>query len=137
METIRTKYLGNYRTEAEHVASGAKIITDAPQDNHGKGEFFSPTDLLTASYSSCALTIMGIAAKTHGFDIDGTEVNTTKIMGSNPRRIVELIVNYTFPHNNYNEKERKIIETSIKQCPVANSLDPSLKITTTIKYNNL
>ena len=137
MEKTRTKYLGNYSTEIEHLASGAKIMTSAPQDNHGKGDAFSPTDLLAAAYSSCTLTIMGIAAATHGFDIDGAEVETIKIMSSNPRRVAELVVNYTFPHNNYNEKERKIIETSIKQCPVVNSLDPNLTITSTIKYNNL
>jgi len=136
METVRTKYLGSLRTEAEHVASGTKIVTDAPVDNHGKGEFFSPTDLMAASYGCCALTIMGIAAQKHGFDIDGAEVKTTKVMGTDPRRIVELVVDYTFPHNRYNENERKIIELSVRQCPVANSLDPALKITRTIVYKD-
>ncbi len=134
METVRTKYLGNLRTEMEHVKSGTKIITDAPVDNHGKGESFSPTDLLAASYSGCVLTIIGIAAQTHGFNIDGTEVKTTKIMGADPRRVAELVVEFTFPHNNYNEKERKIIELATKQCPVANSIDPVMKITKTITY---
>ena len=134
METVRTKYLGGLRTEAEHIASGTKIVTDAPVDNHGKGEFFSPTDLLAASYGCCALTIMGIAAQSHNFDIDGAEVKTTKVMGTDPRRVVELVVEYTFPHNRYSEKERKIIELSVKQCPVANSLDPALKITKMIVY---
>ena len=136
METLKTKYLGGLRTEVEHVASGTKLITDAPTDNHGKGEFFSPTDLLAASYGCCALTIMGIAAQSHGFDIDGAEAKTTKIMGVDPRRVVELVVEYTFPHNHYNDKERKIIEFSTKQCPVANSLDPALKITRTIVYKD-
>ena len=134
METVRTKYLGGLRTEAEHVASGAKITTDAPVDNHGKGQCFSPTDLLAASYGCCVLTIIGIAAQAHGFDIDGTEVKTTKIMGVDPRRIAELVVEFSFPHNHYSEKERKIIELSAKQCPVANSLDPDMKITKTFLY---
>ena len=134
METIRTKYLGSLRTEAEHVASGTKIVTDAPVDNHGKGEFFSPSDLMAASYGSCALTIMGIAAQTHGFNIDGAEVKTKKIMGSAPRRIEELVVEFIFPHNRYSDKERKIIELSSKECPVANSLNPAMKITRTIVY---
>jgi uncharacterized OsmC-like protein len=116
------------------LQSGAKIITDAPVDNHGKGESFSPTDLFAASYASCALTIIGIATQTHGFDIDGTVVKTTKIMGENPRRIAELIVEFTFPHNNYNEKERKIIEGAIRGCPVANSLPETLKITRTLNF---
>jgi len=133
METVKTNYLGDLRTEAEHVASGTKIITDAPLDNHGKGEF-SPTDLLAASYSSCVLTIIGLAGKTHGFSIDGAEAKTKKIMGTDPRRIVELQVDYTFPHDNYSDKERKMIELAVKQCPVANSLDPAMKITKTITY---
>ena len=136
MATIKTKYLGSLRTEAEHVASGTKIVTDAPVDNHGKGEFFSPSDLMAASYGCCALTIMGIAAQTHSFNIDGAEVKTKKIMGSAPRRIEELVVEFTFPHNRYSDKERKIIELSSKECPVANSLDPAMKITRTIVYQD-
>jgi uncharacterized OsmC-like protein len=134
METVRTTYLGNLRTEAVHLQSGAKIVTDAPSDNRGKGEAFSPTDLFAASYASCALTIIGIATQTHGFDIDGTVVKTTKVMGQAPRRIAELIVDFTFPHNNYSDKERKIIEGAIKACPVANSLPETLKITRTINF---
>ena len=136
METLRTEYLGNLRTETEHVVSGAKIITDAPLDNYGKADSFSPTDLFAASYGCCALTIMGIAAQTHGFNIDGAEVKTKKIMGNAPRRIEELVVEFTFPHNRYSNKERKIIELSSKECPVANSLDPAMKITRTIVYKD-
>jgi uncharacterized OsmC-like protein len=134
METVRTTYLGDLRTEAIHLQSGTKIITDAPVDNHGKGEAFSPTDLFAASYASCALTIIGIATQTHGFNIDGAVVKTTKVMGENPRRIVELIVEFTFPPKNYNDKERKIIEAAIKTCPVANSLPAELKLTRTIHW---
>jgi uncharacterized OsmC-like protein len=135
MATVKTTYLGNLRTEAEHLQSGSKIITDAPTDNHGLGETFSPTDLFAASYASCALTIIGIATQTHGFNIDGTIVETTKVMGENPRRIVELIVNFTFPPNNYSDKERKVIEGAIHACPVANTLaSAELKLTKTITY---
>jgi uncharacterized OsmC-like protein len=134
MATVKTTYLGNLRTEAEHLQSGAKIFTDAPTDNHGRGEAFSPTDLFAASYASCALTIIGISTQTHGFNIDGTVVKTTKVMGENPRHIAELIVEFTFPHNNYSEKERKIIEGAIKGCPVANSLPKEMKISRTINY---
>ena len=109
METAKTIYLGNLRTEATHVRSGQKIVTDAPVDNQGKGEFFSPTDLLATALASCMLTIMGIAARTHGFDIDGTEVKITKVMGVNPRRVVEVIVELNFPRN-YSVKEKRIIE---------------------------
>jgi uncharacterized OsmC-like protein len=133
METVKTTYLGNLRTEAVHLQSGATIVTDAPNDNQGKGEAFSPTDLFAASYASCALTIIGIATQTHGFDIDGTVVKTTKVMGDKPRRIVELIVEFSFPHT-YSEKEYRIIEAAIKNCPVANSLPPELKITRTLNF---
>ena len=136
METVKTTYLGNLRTEAVHLQSGAKIITDAPTDNHGKGEAFSPTDLFAASYASCALTIIGITSQVHGFNIEGTTVKTTKVMGENPRRIVELILEFTFPHDNYSEKERKLIEGAIKGCPVGNSFPPELKVTKTMYYIN-
>jgi len=134
METVQTTYLGNLRTQAVHLQSGTTIITDAPTDNHGKGEAFSPTDLFAASYASCALTIIGIATQTHGFGIDGAVVKTTKIMGENPRRVVELKVDFTFPANNYSDKERAIIEHSIKHCPVRNSLPSELKVAQTVTY---
>ena len=134
METVKTTYLGSLRTEATHLQSGAKIITDAPTDNHGKGEAFSPTDLFAASYASCALTIIGIASEAHGFNIDGTTVKTTKVMGEKPRRIVEIIMEFTFPHNNYSDKERKLIDAAINGCPVGNSLPPEMKITKTMQF---
>lgn len=133
METVKTSYLGDLRTEATHVRSGKKITTDAPIDNQGQGEYFSPTDLLATALGSCMLTIMGIAARTHGFDIDGTDVSITKVMGTNPRRVVEVIVELNFPHN-YSEKQKKIIELSAKECPVANSLHPELKQTVVFNY---
>ncbi len=92
MATIEATYLGGLRTEATHLQSGTKIITDAPVDNNGKGETFSPTDLLAASLGSCMLTIMGIAANTHGIDIDGTKTSITKIMAASPRRVAEVVV---------------------------------------------
>ena len=134
METVKTKYIGDLRTEATHLRSGVRITTDAPVDNQGKGEFFSPTDLLATSLGSCMLTIMGISARTHGFSIDGTEVSITKVMGTEPRRVVEVIVELTFPHNNYSAKERKLLELSAKECPVANSLHPDLKQTIVFKF---
>lgn len=134
MATIKTTYLGDLRTEMEHLQSGSKVITDAPVDNHGKGEAFSPTDLFAASYASCALTIIGIASQTHSFDIKGTIVETTKVMGVNPRRVIELIVNFSFPPNNYTDKEKKIITEAIKACPVVNSLPMDLKISRTINF---
>jgi putative redox protein len=127
METASTKYLGDLRTEALHVRSGVKIITDAPLDNQGKGEYFSPTDLVAAALGSCMLTIMGIAARKHDFDIDGTEAVITKLMLSNPRRIGEVIITFNFPDILYTEKQQEIIEIAGRTCPVALSLHPELK----------
>ena len=134
MVTVQTKYLGDLRTESVHLQSGNKLITDAPTDNQGRGEAFSPTDLLATAFGACVLTIMGIAAKTHGFDIDGTEVETTKVMGTEPRRIVELITTFKFPHNNYSAKHKKILELTAKECPVFNSLHPDIKKTVSYCY---
>jgi len=133
MATIKTTYLGNLRTEAEHLQSGCKIITDSPSDNHKKGDFFPPTDLFLASYVSCALTIIGIAAQTHGFNIDGTTVESSKVMANNPRRVVEIILHFKFPHD-YTDKEKRFIEAAIKTCPVANSISPEMKITKTMEF---
>jgi uncharacterized OsmC-like protein len=125
--TIQTIYTGELRTQATHLASQNTIITDAPIDNNGKGEAFSPTDLLAASLGSCMLTIMGIAANTHGFSIDGTKISITKIMAANPRRVGEIIIDFSFPTNTYSDKERLLIEKAAASCPVALSLHPDLK----------
>lgn len=126
METIHTAYTGELRTSAKHLKSGIEIFTDAPTDNKGKGESFSPTDLVAASLGSCMLTIMGIAANEHGFNMDGTRIRITKIMASNPRRVSEIIVEFDFPPISYSEKEKKIMETAAINCPVAKSLHPDL-----------
>lgn len=134
-KTIETVYIGDLRTEATHVLSGKKIITDAPLDNQGKGESFSPTDMVAAALGSCMLTIMGISAKAHGFDIDGTKLEIEKIMGTDPRRIVEIVIKFTFPHD-YDAKTKKILELAAKECPVAQSLHSNLKQTVTFEFNN-
>lgn len=133
-ETISTIYIGELRTEASHVQSGNNLITDAPLDNKGKGEAFSPTDLLAVSLGSCMLTIMGISAREHGFNIDGTKAKIWKIMESNPRRVGEIKIELTFPENNYSAKEKKIIEKAAFTCPVNLSLHPDLKKTITFNY---
>ncbi len=127
MATSKITYNGDLRTTSVHLKSGEKIITDAPIDNQGKGEAFSPTDLLATSLGNCMLTIIGITARSHGFNIDGTTAEITKVMAENPRRVSEIYVNLQFPANNYSEKERAIIERSAKTCPVAYSLHPDIK----------
>ena len=133
MATIKTIYLGDLRTENEHLQSGNKVITDAPTDNRGKGEFFSPTDLLSTALGSCIMTIMGIKARDTGIDIDGTEIEVTKIMASDPRRVAEVVIDFYFPKKNYTKEEKKLIESVAGISPVPLSLHPDLK--QTIKFN--
>jgi putative redox protein len=134
MPTSNITYSGELRTKAIHIKSGNIIITDAPTDNHGKGEAFSPTDLLSTSFAACALTIMGLAAIEHKFSIDGTTVNMTKIMAENPRRVTEIVLEFTFPPNNYTEKEKKIIDCCVRTCPVSQSIHPDIKQTVIYNY---
>ncbi len=134
MATISTVYNGGLRTEATHVQSGNTIITDAPVDNQGRGEAFSPTDLLACALGSCMLTIIGIAANAHGFNIDGTRIELLKVMGANPRRVAEVHVAFYMPSNNYDEHARKIIEKAANTCPVALSLHPDLKQVITFSW---
>ena len=135
MTKISTVYTGNLRTEAVHDQSGSKLVTDAPLDNHGKGEFFSPTDLLATALGSCMLTIMGSSAEEYGYNLDGTTVETEKIMGTNPRRVVEVKITFNFPKgNNFTDRQKRVIESSARTCPVANSLHPDLKKTVVFNY---
>jgi len=134
METARTLYLGGLRTSATHIRSGRILITDAPVDNKGKGEAFSPTDLLATSLGSCMMTIIGIAAQTYRFDVDGTVLRITKIMAENPRRVGEVVVEFDFPDRTYSEKEKTIIRNAAKTCPVALSLHPDLKQTVVMNF---
>jgi uncharacterized OsmC-like protein len=128
-ETSKITYPGDLRTTVVHVRSGNQLITDAPPDNKGRGEAFSPTDLQATSLGCCMITIMGIAAREHGFSIDGTTAKVWKIMAENPRRVGEIKIELTFPQNNFSEKELKIIERSAYTCPVYLSLHPDLKKT--------
>jgi putative redox protein len=123
-------YSGELRTTATHLRSGTIVETDAPVDNNGKGERFSPSDLVATALASCMCTIMGIAARTHGINIDGTECEVEKIMVADPRRIGEIKVNVHFPKNqSYTDKEQKILEHAALTCPVFESLHPDCKKT--------
>lgn len=126
MATVETVYLGELRTQATHVRSGNQLITDAPLDNQGKGEAFSPTDLLATALGSCMLTVMGIAAKKYDADLKGTTCSVTKIMAENPRRVAEVHITFTFPKNNFTEKVKTVLERAAHTCPVSKSLHPDL-----------
>ena len=134
METAATKYLGDLRTEIIHLKSGSVIITDAPVDNKGKGEKFSPTDMLASALGSCILTIMGIAAREHEFSIDGTTLRITKIMADNPRKIGEIKIEFDFADNIYSGKQKQILKHCVKTCPVALSLHESVNQNVTLIF---
>jgi len=134
METTKTKYLGEMRTEMTHVRSGSVIITDAPVDNKGKGEYFSPTDLVASALGSCIYTIMGIAAREHGFSIDGSSCSITKIMTDKPRKIGEIKIEFDLTSNSFTEKQKTILDYCVKTCPVALSLNDSVIQNVTLKF---
>jgi putative redox protein len=128
MLTSKVIYKGELRTEATHLQSNTVIHTDAPKDNHGKGEAFSPTDLVATALASCMISILGIVAMKDGITrVDGTIAEVTKIMASDPRRIDEIHITVTFPKKDFTEKEKKIYEHAALTCPVAKSLHPDLK----------
>ena len=127
MEKLNIKYEGNLRNTIVHVRSNSEIITDAPVDNNGKGSYFSPTDLLAASLASCILTIIGIAAEKNGFSINGSTADIEKHMQSNPRKVEEIAVNLQLRSQEFDEKQRQIIERAAKNCPVALTLGENVK----------
>ena len=127
MVEISIKYLGDLRCEARHAPSGTVITTDAPVDNEGRGESFSPTDLAATSLGACMLTIMGIAARKQGVDLGNTQVKVLKEMTPKPpRRIAKLTVVFTIPLPASHEK-RAMLEAAAKSCPVHLSLDPGVE----------
>ncbi len=133
--TSKVVYTGELRTEATHLRSGSVIETDAPVDNHGKGERFSPTDLVATALASCILTTIGIAGKVHNLDITGVVCHVEKIMASDPRRISEVKINMDFPKGQqYTDKEKKILEHIAMTCPVTVSLHPDCKKTLSINW---
>lgn len=128
-------YNGELRTTATHLASGTVIQTDPPIDNQGKGESFSPTDLVATALGSCMLTIMGIKARDSKWAIEGTKAGIVKIMGTDPRRITEIHVTFDFPAgHDLDEKARTILERAAYTCPVAYSIHPDIKQVITFNW---
>ncbi len=127
MSTISATYAGNLRVESVHNQSGSKIVTDAPTDNHGKGEAFSPTDLCAAALGACAMTIIGLYAEKHNVDVTGAQMEITKTMSADPRRIGKLEVIFNMPDRPYTEKQKASIERAAHTCPVHLSLHPDME----------
>lgn len=134
MTTATTVYHGNLRTEATHTRSGQQIITDAPVDNNGKGEAFSPTDLVSAALSSCMLTIMGILAEREEIDLKGLKADVVKVMGNNPRKIDEIQIVFTHENLVATDLQKEKLKRAAHTCPVALSLADSVKQTITFNF---
>lgn len=135
MPTVQTKYLGQLRTEATHVASGNTLITDAPVDNHGRGEAFSPTDLTSASLGSCMMTIMGIVAEREGIDLTGTTFAVTKSMAATPRRISAIEVAFQVKSAvPLTQDQQEKLKRAALTCPVALSLHPDIRQEVTFQF---
>ncbi len=127
-------YNGNLRTTATHLRSGTQIITDAPTDNQGKGEAFSPTDLVATALGSCMMTIMGIKARDLDLDIAGTKVAIHKIMGANPRRIAKVEVTFDMPESDFSPEEMAALELAALNCPVCKSLSAECEAAVTFNW---
>lgn len=120
--TSKVEYLGDLRTRATHLKSGQSFVTDAPTDNQGRGEAFSPTDLCATSLATCMLTVMGISARSRNVDISGATAEVTKVMASAPRRIARVEIRLLMPPGDFSDIEKRVLETAARTCPVALSL---------------
>lgn len=134
MATSKVEYLGGLRTKCTHLKSGVEIITDAPVDNNGKGEAFSPTDLVATSYASCLITIVGIYCNAHDIYFNHCESEVTKTMGVNPRRISRLDIYLDFSKNSWDEKTQDKIQKVGEACPVAKSVNPEMEVEITYLF---
>ncbi len=127
MPHIKSSYLGELRTEDIHLKSSNRIITDAPTDNHGKGEAFSPTDLVCAALSSCMITIIGIRARKHQIELEGLEADVTKFMTSDPRQISKIQVSFRLKSTNATPEQLTMLKKAALTCPVALSINPAIE----------
>lgn len=134
MTKIVVDYEGDLRTKCTHFSSKNQLITDAPIDNKGKGESFSPTDLLATAYLSCMLTIVGVYCSQNEIEFLGASGSVEKEMKSNPRRIGELKITIDFSKNKWSDKEKNKIEKAAKSCPVAKSISSEIEIDITFNY---
>ena len=119
-------YQGGLRTQAVHLRSNNKIVTDAPVDNQGKGEAFSPTDLVSAALCSCMMTIMGQVAAREDINLEGLHAEVVKVMNASPRKIAEIKITFTHPGLNVTDEQRQKLKNAAITCPVARSLSESL-----------
>ncbi|MCA6079013.1 OsmC family protein [Fulvivirga sedimenti] len=137
MITMTSEYLGELRTRTEHLQSGSILITDAPTDNQGKGEAFSPTDTLCTALCTCMMTLMGIAANREGIDLKGLKAEIEKIMASNPRKVSKVRITFTHPGLVGTAEQEKILTEAARTCPVALSVSADLIQDVTFNFNRI
>ena len=135
MTKINVSYLGGLRTKSKQVQSGNEILTDAPLDNNGKGEAFSPTDLVATAYANCMLTIIGIYCNKRDILFENCTAEVEKHMIDNPRRIGQLDITIYFNKNNWDDKQKKKIESAALNCPVAKSVSSDIQVNVNFIYN--
>lgn len=131
---MESEYLGSLRSTNLHMKSGQRVITDAPTDNNGKGEAFSPTDLVCAALSSCMMTLMGITAQRQELDISGMTSKVTKEMTSNPRKISKITIVFTLVDSDATDKQLEMLKKAALTCPVALSLNDSIGQAVTFNF---
>ena len=131
--TSKVTYLGELRTSSIHIQSGSEIISDAPTDNNGKGEAFSPTDTVANGLASCMMTVMGIKARDLQLELKGSTAEVTKIMGVDPRRIIEIQIKFEMAII-ADQRTKLILERTAMTCPVLNSLHPNIKKEVTFNW---
>ncbi len=134
MNTSELVYTGELRTTATHVYSGTQIFTDAPLDNNGKAQSFSPTDLLVTALASCMITIMGIEANKHNINLDDAKIAVKKTMALNPRRVSKVEIIFEIPKRNLTTEQMKMLEHAAHNCPVAKSIHPEIDQVTVFNY---
>jgi putative redox protein len=134
MHTMTINYLGELRTQGTHIKSGNQLLTDAPTDNNGKGEAYSPTDLVCASLAACMMTLMGMQAEKDQINLSGLKADITKMMDSNPRKIKEIIINFYIPDIFADELQKEKLKRAALTCPVALSLSESIKQTVAFNF---
>jgi putative redox protein len=134
MSSMTLTYSGQLRTQGTHLASGNTVVTDAPVDNNGRGEAYSPTDLVCSALGSCMMTIMGMVAERNAIDLTGMQMAITKKMAADPRRITEIVLETKMPSRSFTDKEKAMLENAARTCPVALSLHPDITQTLTFQY---
>ncbi len=135
MNTVESTYLGELRTESVHIRSGNKMLTDAPVDNQGKGETFSPTDTVAVGLLTCMLTVVGIKAEKHGWNLGEFTGEIKKVMADNPRRIIQLVAHLHFKGHELSSQARTVVERTAIHCPVALSLHPDINQLVSFSYD--